>query len=125
MTESKQTLERVKQGFAKWREGKVNKSERIPESLLSLVDGLFSEYSVAEIAKVLSLDYTKTKERFKRQDIIYGQTTGMFIELKNPVKAKESSKVIYERTDGTRMILDFNGDVNIDNLIERFLGYKE
>lgn len=118
-----ETLETVKAKFEEWRSKKRNHQERIPETLLELADTLSSSYSLAQIAKVLSIDYTQTKERFTRKGLLEKRSAPQFVELSPQSKssAAESAAVIFERRDGAKLRIEFSSSGSVEQLISRFL----
>lgn len=57
-------LEEVKQAFSKWRKVKKH-SDPIPQPLWDAAVNLSDQYSVHRISKVLHLDYSDLKRRFR------------------------------------------------------------
>ena len=125
LTSDRTLLTAVQKQFKQWRTTRTKRTT-IPEHLWQAAVDLSPHYSLTQISRSLSVDYRLLKERVHASGC--GGTTHSiegegytFVEL--GMREEESSReyiIELEDTEGSRMRVQMNGEVDVDELIKAF-----
>lgn len=120
-------LERVRMGFAAWREGRRG-AERIPEALWDEAVRSARQHGVHRVSRELGLDYNHLKRRVGRLAVTRAASRGaapVFVEMDGTrPEPGVACLVELEKSNGTRMRICVREAATVDwcRMKEAFLG---
>jgi hypothetical protein len=116
-SETKVTLESVRQHFEAWRSGRTNRSQPIPEHLWKAAASLCEDYPITRVCRHLRLSFSDLKRHISSAKPRFAQ----FMEIDMGCFTS-GWQLQCDRADGARLRVSGNGQVPaLDSLLREFL----
>ena len=120
--QSQLDLEDLKVRFDNWRNNRKSKTGRIPDALWESAVSLYPNHTIYKISKTLSLDYIKLKSLIGIKSKPSETQAPQFVEITSQIEHSTATKVCFERSDGSKMSIEFENGPDVNSLIKSFLG---
>lgn len=121
-------MKKVQEQFENWRKNRKTISCRIPENLWEAAVGLYGEYKISEISKVLRLGGGQLKKRISNAQEKKVTSTRTFIQMEIPKPQSTQGEwlIEVENSDGAKMKISGSGlqIPDIALICQSFVGKK-